>query len=213
MSEGATTKWQRRKEDRPGEILAAALDCFAERGFAATRMDDVAARAGVTKGTIYLYFKTKEDLFKALVRRELLPNIERLEEMAKVPGPVAVLLERLLDLWATHVVPSRVALIPKLMLAEAGNFPDLAKFYLDEVINRGRTVLRAVLRRGVEAGEFRPDIDVDHVAYCVLAPLVFTVLWRHSFEPHDDRPMDVTAFARAHLDTLLNGLRPAARRK
>lgn len=212
MSEPATNKWQRRKADRPAEILAAALDCFAERGFAATRMDDVAARAGVTKGTVYLYFKTKGDLFKALVRSELLPNIERLEGVAEAAGPVAGLLERLLDLWVTHVVPSRAALIPKLMLAEAGNFPDLARFYLDEVISRGRGVLRGLLRRGVEDGEFRPDVDADHVAYLVLAPLVFTVLWRHTFEPHDDRPLDAAALARAHLGTLLNGLRPAARR-
>src|SRR5215472_588484 len=99
-------RWRRRKEDRPTEIIAAALECFAERGFAATRMDDVAARAGVTKGTVYLYFETKEELFKALVRTELLPNVERLEAAA-ADAPAAVFLERLLDVWATHVFPSR----------------------------------------------------------------------------------------------------------
>src|SRR5262249_4032939 len=100
-------RWKRRKADRPAEILNAALDCFAERGFAATRMDDVAVRAGVTKGTVYLYFKTKEDLFKALIRSELLPNIELLETAAAADVPAAALIERLLTIWAEHVVPSR----------------------------------------------------------------------------------------------------------
>jgi AcrR family transcriptional regulator len=202
-------RWKRRKAARPAEILDAALDCFAERGFTATRMDDVAARAGVTKGTVYLYYKTKEELFKELVRSELLPNLERLEGAASADLPSSVLLERLLGIWAGHVVPSRVSVLPKLMIAEAGNFPDLAKFYLHEVIHRGLEFLRSLLRRGVETGEFRP-IDVDHVAYCVIGPLLFSVLWRHSFEPHDEAPLDVAALCRAHLDTLLNGLRRRA---
>src|SRR5262249_62066904 len=115
-----TTRWKRRKEARPAEILDAALDCFAERGFAATRMDDVAARAGVTKGTVYLYFETKEELFKALVRSELLPNVERLEAAAAADVPAAELIQGLLAIWATHVFPSRVSVLPKLILAEAG---------------------------------------------------------------------------------------------
>src|SRR4051794_10701515 len=106
-------RWKRRKEARPAEILAAALDCFAERGFAATRVEDVAARAGVTKGTVYLYFQTKEDLFKALVRQQLLPNIERLEAVAAADTPAAVLLEQLVAVWVGHVLPSRAAVLPK----------------------------------------------------------------------------------------------------
>jgi AcrR family transcriptional regulator len=200
------TRWKRRKAARPAEILDAALDCFAERGFAATRMDDVAVRAGVTKGTVYLYFKTKEELFTALVRSELLPIIERLEA-ASADVPATVLLERLMAIWAEHVVPSRGSVLSKLIIAEAGNFPEVAKFYLDEVIHRGRALLGSVLRRGVQTGEFRP-IDVDRVVYCVIGPLLFSVLWRHSFEPHDEAPLDVAALCRAHLDTLLNGLRP-----
>ena len=202
-----TARWKRRKAARPTEILDAALDCFAERGFAATRMDDVAVRAGVTKGTVYLYFETKEELFAALIRRELLPNIERLEAAASADVPATVLLERLMAIWAEHVVPSRASVLPKLIIGEAGNFPELAKLYLDEVIHRARALLGSVLRRGVQTGEFRP-IDVDHVVYCVIGPLLFSVLWRHSFEPHDVAPLDVAALCRVHLDTLLNGLRP-----
>ncbi len=205
-------RWQRRKAARPAEILAAALDCFAERGFAATRMEDVAARAGVTKGTVYLYFPNKVELFKALVRSELLPNIERLEAIADSPRTATELLQQLLAIWSEHVAPSRAAVLPKLMIAEAGNFPDLARLYLHEVIHRGLRLLRSVLQRGVDAGEFRL-IDVEHTAYCVIAPLIFSVLWQHSFGPLDDRPLDMAAVCRAHLDTVLHGLLPAGDRR
>lgn len=205
----STARWRRRKADRPAEILNAALDCFAERGFAATRMDDVAARAGVTKGTVYLYFKTKEDLFKALVRAELLPNIEHVEAEAARGGSAAALLERFVTQWAEHVVPSRVGVLPKLMIAEAGNFPDLAKFYLDEVVHRALGLIQRVLQAGVDAGEFRP-VDIDHTTYLVVAPLLLSVLWKHSFGPHDDRPLDASALCRTHLDFLLASLRPSA---
>src|SRR5262249_56216473 len=111
---------------------------------------------GVTKGTIYLYFKTKEDLFKALVRSQLLPNLERVEAEAARGGSAAALLERLVSHWAAHVVPSRVGVLPKLMIAEAGNFPDLAKFYLDEVVHRALGLIRRILLAGIEAGEVPP---------------------------------------------------------
>ena len=213
MSHKRPARWRRRKAARPAEILAAALDCFAERGFAATRLDDIAARAGVSKGTLYLYFPGKEELFKALVREELLPNVERLEAAAAGPGPAADLLARLLSVWAAHVAPSRITVLPKLVLAEAGNFPELARFYLREVIHRAFRLLRSVLRRGVETGEFRP-IDVEHTAFCVVGPLVLSALWKHTFDAHAESPLDVAALCRAHLDALLNGLlRPAAPRR
>jgi len=212
MSGRQSGRWRRRKAARPAEILSAALDCFAERGFAATRLDDIAARAGVTKGTLYLYFPGKEELFKALVRQELLPNVERLEAAAAGPGTAAELLGQLFAVWAGHVAPSRVSVLPKLILAESGNFPELAKFYLDEVVQRALRLLRSILRRGVESGEFRP-VDVEHTAFCVVGPLLLSVLWKHAFDPHAGRPLDVAALCRAHLDTLLNGLRPAAPRR
>jgi AcrR family transcriptional regulator len=198
-------RWRRRKEARPDEILAAALASFAERGFAATRLEDVAARAGISKGTLYLYFKGKEELFEAVVRATLLPNIERLEVMAATfEGPSAVLLERLLLTFAA-VVDSRVGAIPKLVIAEAGNFPDLARFYLDEVVRRGLRLIGTILRRGIGSGEFRP-IDVDHAVFCVIAPMLIAALWKNSLEPHDEAPLDVHALVRAHLDLLLRGL-------
>jgi AcrR family transcriptional regulator len=205
MATDGTVRWRRRKKARPAELLAAALACFTERGFAATRLEDVAARAGVTKGTVYLYYPNKEELFKAVVRQTLIPNLERLEAVARAPGPAAGLLERLLDVWATVIAPSPLSAIPKLVLTEAGNFPDLARFYLAEVVQRGLGLIAAILRRGVEAGEFRP-VDVEHATYCVIAPLLFSVLWQHSLGRHADRPLDVTALCRAHLDLLLHGL-------
>jgi AcrR family transcriptional regulator len=209
MAERSSTRWRRRKEARPDEILAAALESFAERGFASTRLEDVAARAGISKGTLYLYFKNKEELFEAVVRAKLLPNLERLEALAATfEGPSALLLERLVQTVA-HVVSSRVGAIPKLVIAEAGNFPDLARFYLDEVIRRGLRLIGTILRRGVERGEFRA-VDVDHAVFCVIAPMLLTALWKNSLEPYDDAPLDAHALARTHLDLLLRGLETRA---
>jgi AcrR family transcriptional regulator len=205
MKQGSPTRWRRRKEARPEEILEAALASFAERGFAATRLEDVAARAGISKGTLYLYFDSKEALFEAVVRATLLPNLERIEALLTTfQGPSAQLLERLV-LTIAGVVSSRVGAIPKLVIAEAGNFPDLARFYLDEVVRRGLRLIGAILKRGIERGEFRP-VDVDRTVFCVIAPMLIAALWKNSLEPHDAAPLDAQALARAHLDLLLRGL-------
>jgi AcrR family transcriptional regulator len=210
MAQASPTRWRRRKEARPDEILAAALESFAERGFAATRLEDVAARAGISKGTLYLYFKGKEELFKAVVRAALVPNLARIEALAATfQGPSAVLLERLL-LTVASLLGSRAGAIPKLVIAEAGNFPDLARFYLDEVIHRGLRLIGAILRRGIERGEFRA-VDVDHAVFCVIAPMLIAALWKNSLEPHDHAPLDTQALVRAHLDLLLRGLETGAR--
>jgi AcrR family transcriptional regulator len=205
MPSEPVARWQRRKDARPTEILAAALACFKERGFATTRLEDVAAKAGVTKGTIYLYYPSKEELFKAVVRGELVPNIEHLEAVLDEPGPAAVLLERLVMAWVQHIVPSPISIIPKLVVAEAGNFPELARFYLATAAHRGLRLIASILQRGMAHGEFRP-VDVEHVVYCIIGPLLFTVLWQHSLGLHDDRPLDAQAVCRAHLDLILHGL-------
>jgi len=205
MTTRSRPRWRRRKEARPDEILAAALASFAERGFAATRLDDVAARAGISKGTLYLYFKGKEELFEAVVRATLVPNIERLEALvATFRGPSAQLLEQLL-MTVAAVVESQAGAIPKLVVAEAGNFPDLARFYLDEVVRRGLRLIGTILRRGIQRGEFRP-LDVEPATFCVFGPILLAALWKNSLEPYDDAPLDAQALARAHLDLLLRGL-------
>ena len=205
IESNSSARWRRRKTARPSEILSAALASFADRGFAATRLDDVAARAGVTKGTLYLYFRNKEELFKAVVRQELVPAIERAEAMvADSAVPSIVLLEQLAGLFA-RIVSSRLSAIPKLVLTEAGNFPEIARFYLEEVVHRGMHLLRAVLERGIEAGELR-RIDTQSAVMCVIAPLLLAALWRHSLERYADRPLDIDALCRTHLDLLRRGL-------
>ena len=146
MSGEPTVRWQRRKDARPPEILAAALASFAERGFAATRLEDVAARAGFTKGTIYLYFPNKEELFKAVVRGNLVAHLKRFKQLAASQEPASSLLRRL-TVYRVEVISTPVSAITKLVVSEASNSPDLARFYLDEVVRRGRDVVEALLRR------------------------------------------------------------------
>lgn len=198
-------RWRRRKAARPGEIVAAGLACFAERGFAATRLEDVAKRAGVTKGTLYLYFPNKEELFKAVVRQAIVTNIARGEALVDEAAETApTAMARLIDNWS-EVMTTPASAIPKIVIAEAGNFPDIARFYLEEVVHRGLSLFKRLLSAGIARGEFRP-LDVEHAAYCVVAPLILGMLWRHSFEPHEGRPFDSEALCRTHLQLLSRGL-------
>jgi len=198
---------RRRKEARPGELVAAALACFAERGFAATKLDDIAAKAGVSKGTVYLYFPSKEELFKAVVRESLLPNIARAESLIDDPAiPAAAQLRGLLEFMTGRMASSPVGIIPKLIVTEAGNFPDIARFYLDQVVHRGFALVGRVLTRGIERGEFR-TIDVRHTTFCVIAPLLLTALWRHSLGRYEPEALDPDALWRTHIELLLQGLR------
>jgi AcrR family transcriptional regulator len=202
-----STRWRRRKDARPGEIVVAGLACFAERGFAATRLEDVARRAGVTKGTLYLYFPNKEELFKAVVRQAVVPNIALGEALVTESAePAPVVLEQLVARLSVAMVAPASA-IPKIVVAEAGNFPDIARFYLEEVIQRGLAMFRRLLELGVERGEFRP-MDVESTAYCIVAPMVLGMMWRHSFARHEQRPFDAGALCRAHVQVLSLGLVP-----
>jgi AcrR family transcriptional regulator len=206
-------RWRRRKGARPQEIIAAALEVFAERGFAATRLEDIAAKAGVTRGTLYLYFPNKEELFKAMVRQSILPILATAEGLlAASDEPTPELLRKLVMTFPERVIGSSVSAIPKLVIAEARNFPDLARFYLEEVIQRGRRLVRALVQRGIDRGEFR-EVDMDHILYCVIAPVLVAALWQHSFRAIEPGGMDPQALCRAHVDLLLNGLaKPGAGR-
>src|SRR5437016_10656592 len=150
-------RWKRRKDARPGEIVAAALEVFGERGFAATKLADVARHAGVTKGTVYLYFESKEALFKAVVRETIVPVIAQGEALARsFTGSARELLERLVREYWRLVGETSLAGIPKLMMAEAATFPELTRFYYDEVVTRGHRLMAGVIERGIENGEFPP---------------------------------------------------------
>ena len=206
MPRPKSPRWRRRKEARPAEIISAALASFAERGFAATRLDDIAERAGVTRGTLYLYFPSKEELFKAVVRQSIVPIIARGEELvAQSQEPSSALLAKVLLMMPTAVAGSPVSAIPKLVISEARNFPDLAQFYLKEVIRRGRRLLTAIIARGVERGEFRA-VDRDYIFFSLMSPLLVAMLWKHSLEPYDGKRLDVQALFRTHLDLLQHGL-------
>lgn len=199
-------RWRRRKDERPSEILQAALDSFAARGFAATRLDDIATRAGVTRGTLYLYFTSKEGLFKAVVRQAILPLLARSERLiARSSEPSPDLLRQLIVGIPGLITGSPFPAIPKLIIAEANKFPDLAEFYLDEVLSRVRRRIKALLRRGMRRGEFRV-LDVDHVFFCLVSPIVFAGLWRDVFGRFDKHAPDLDALCRTHADLLLRGL-------
>ena len=200
-------RWTRRKNARPEEIIAAALDLFVERGYASTRLDDVAALAGVSKGTLYLYFENKEDLFKAVVHGNVLPVLQHGELLVEnFSGSSADLVRQLVLGWWELTGSTKVAGIPKLIIAEAGNFPDLARFYHDEVILRALSMFRRVLRRGVDAGEFR-EVGVDQLAHVALAPLVMLAVWRHSFACCSGTQPDPESYLESYLDMLLHSLR------
>ena len=199
-------RWTRRKEARPAELISAALDLFVERGFAATRLEDVAARAGVSKGTLYLYFPSKEDLFKAVVRGGIVPAIERAEKQFEDHrGCAGELIRQIVKGWWASVGSTRLGGIPKLMIAESGNFPELAQFYHDEVISRGHRLVAAAVQRGIDTGEFQP-VDVDYAMRLVIAPLWLLTVWRFSFGQCDNQQLDPLAYLDLHVDLILRGL-------
>ncbi len=170
----------RRKDARPGELLAAALDLFVEKGFAATHVEEVAKRAGVSKGTLFLYFPSKEELFKAVVRENISGRFaEWDEEIKQFQGSSQEMLHYCLHSWWERIGATKASGIPKLMMSEAQNFPELASFYQHEVMQPGSALIERILRRGVERGEFRP-MDYRYGVYMVLAPLLFLAMWRHS---------------------------------
>ncbi|HUN42026.1 MAG TPA: TetR/AcrR family transcriptional regulator [Acetobacteraceae bacterium] len=200
-----TRRRARRKEDRPGEIIAAALHLFSERGFAATKLEDVATAAGIGKGTIYLYFPTKEDLFRAVVRQAVLPNLDFVAAMVADPSLAAADILRAMANRFLQLLDTDLTAIPKLVLAESGNFPALAQFYAEEVVYKGMALIRGVLARGIERGEFRP-IDLDGALPLFSAPLLLLALWKNSLGRHTDIQLDPRKVVDTHLDVLLRGL-------
>ena len=172
---------RRRKEARPGEIVAAALDVFAEKGFAATRLEDIAARAGVSKGTVYLYFDNKEALFKAAVEATMLPAVEAAEALAGDTGrPASELLREFVYGWWEMVGSTPLGAVPKLLVAEAGNFPEIARWFHDSLISRGHRAMTRIIEQGIASGEFRPA-PAAVAARIVFAPLFAYLIWRRSF--------------------------------
>jgi AcrR family transcriptional regulator len=199
---------QRRKEARPQELLDAALALFVEKGFAATRSDEVAVRAGVSKGTLYLYYPSKEELLKAVIQQNLSQLIAEGSGIAdEFEGPTAELLAFLMHTWWDRVGNTPAGGIHKIMMSEVRNFPEIAEFYRDEVIQPANDLLMRTLRRGIERGEFR-EVPIAEVTHVLFAPLIFMALHKHSFGacPADGMDIDADRVIATHIDLVLHGL-------
>ena len=204
-------KRERRKEARPGELLVAALDLFVEKGFAATRMEEVALRAGVSKGTVFLYFPSKLDLFKAVVRENISGRFQEWDaESERYEGSSAELLRHAMLSWWERVGDTQASGISKLMLSEGGNFPEMAEFFQQEVLQRGHAILSRVIARGVASGEFRP-VHIDHAVHGVVSTMIFLALSKHSacLCTKDGMTLDPLAYLNEQADIVARGLASA----
>ena len=201
-------RWRRRKADRPGEIIAAALEVFSERGFAATRLDDVAKRAGLSKGALYLYFETKEELFRAVVGEAVGANLAHLEKAVQADLPFEQTLRAGLTLLANRLASDRrISGVVKLVIAESRAMPELARIWHDTVIARALNMIITLIRRAQDRGEVRPG-DPRHFAMGVIGPMLLAMIWRETFEPVGAQPVSVEALAAQHLDVVMKGMRP-----
>jgi TetR/AcrR family transcriptional regulator len=202
------TKHERRKEARPGELIQAALELFVEKGFAATRSEEVAVRAGVSKGTLFLYFPSKTELFKAVIAESLAGRFDEWNaEFDVFEGSTSDMLRTCMNVWWERIGSTRAAGLTKLMLSEGNNFPELAAFYRQEVVAPGHALIRRILRRGIDSGEFAP-LDVDHASYAVTAPMTVLTLMQHSASTCLDGQVviDTRTYLALQTELLIRGL-------
>ena len=199
-------KWRRRKAERPGDIIAAALAVFAEKGFAGARMDEIARRAGVSKGTLYLYFATKEDMFRAVVREVVVPNVEAVQQATLAAGlPFATMVRMLLPRFAEVVTTLPIGAVAKMVIGESRNFPELARVWHDEVVFKALGLVAAMIAEAQARGEVRPGDPRTH-AFSIMGPMMMGVLWRETLTPVGGAVLDLSAIARQHAETVLGGL-------
>lgn len=200
------TRWTRRKQSRPTEILDAALKVFAHKGFAAARMEDIAKEAGVTKGTIYLYFENKEAVFKSLVRAAVGSTLDTVSlDLKTFQGSTQFLLRMVFARIVQMLVESEKVVLPKIVISESSNFPWLAEFYRFEIIERGLQIFISLLEHGMAQGEFR-KLPAHHVARLCVAPVLLGAIWRVTFAHLDSVPYDYKGLVDTHLDILFRGL-------
>lgn len=205
-ADAALPRWQRRPEARPDEIVDAAQQVFGEVGFARAKIDDVARLAGVSKGTVYLYFDSKEALFREMVRTKVVANLEEAEGTVRTHrGSARELLVALTTAMYRRMRDIELARIIRVVQAELGNFPELARFYFEEVILRARRLIQEVLERGVASGEFRPDA-VAFAARGLSSLLVHTASIQCFFRQYDPEALDDEAALAGLIDLYLNGV-------
>jgi AcrR family transcriptional regulator len=199
-------KWRRRKEARPSEIVQAALQVFSEKGFAGAKLDEIAARAGVSKGALYLYFETKEELFRAVVRQAVAPNIGMVVAFAEAfEGSFADLARALLPKAALVIQATGLGKVVKIVVGESRNFPEIARTWHDDALMVALSALRGLIERAQDRGEIGPGDPRIH-AFSLVGPLLIGVLWRETFEPVGAEPVDLEAIARQHVETALAGM-------
>ena len=199
-------RWQRRADDRPREICAAALEVFAEKGFAAAKLDEIARQAGVSKGTLYLYFKDKEELFRAVVRSAISPNIALLSQSLDAADlPFAALFPMLIERFAAMTRQVPIGAVAKMVIGESRNFPELAKVWHDEVVAKGLDTVAELVTRAQERGELKP-VDPRLVGFSLMGPMMMGVLWSEILVPAGAEPIDIEALARQHAAIVLSGL-------
>jgi len=202
---GTIARWTRRKDARPGEILDAALDQFVARGFAATKMEHIARAAGVTPGTLYRYYPGKEEILKALIHDSFQRVFAEAEPiMAQFQGTASEMLGLVLRTWWDMVGATKISGLAKLMMAEASNFPELARFHEAEVIKPGEAFIERAVQLGIANGEFRP-INVKAAVKMAVAPILMAMLWKHS-ESCNLEGLDLELYLDEAIQTLQRGL-------
>lgn len=201
----AKPKWRRRAEERPREICAAALSVFAEKGFAAARLEEIAGRAGVSKGTLYLYFNSKEAIFRAVVRESIAPNLDVILAAAKVEAPFPILVAALYERLISIARNQPIGAVAKMVIGESRNFPELARVWHDEVVSRAIAALSLLIEGAQERGEVRPGSPRLY-AFSLMGPMIMGLLWRETLEPAGGAPLDLEALALQHCRTILDGM-------
>jgi AcrR family transcriptional regulator len=199
-------KFQRRAEDRPREICAAALEVFAEKGFAAAKLDEIARRAGVSKGTLYLYFTDKEELFRAVVRDTVSPNIDHVRDaIMAVDLPFAQIAPMFLARLASVAATMPLGSVVKMVIGESGNFPELAKIWQEQVVDKALGIMVGLIETAQHRGEVRVGNPRFH-AFSLMGPMLMGLMYREVLQPAGGAPIDIEALARQHGETVLKGL-------
>ncbi|MEM7612773.1 MAG: TetR/AcrR family transcriptional regulator [Pseudomonadota bacterium] len=200
--------YQRRKADRPEEILNAALDVFVRDGYDASRLADIAAEAGVSKGLLYHYFDSKEALFRAVVEQEVTP---RLEEMTRLIGqleiPIAQFMKQMLPELMAAVLASRAGVVIRLVIANGAQHPEITRYYFDNIIARGEAMLKALIQRGVDNGEFR-ESALQTQPMLLMAPAILCQVWGMLFGEY--RALDNAALLREHMGLMVSAVETQA---
>jgi AcrR family transcriptional regulator len=206
MTDPSSPKWRRRAQARPAEIVQAAYEVFSEKGFAAARLDDIARRAGVSKGALYLYFETKQDIFEAVVKDAVAPNIGAIETFALAfPGTFEELIRMMVPRVASVVNQSGMGKVIKMVIGESGNFPEIARIWHDDVIAKAIGLLTRLIEQAQKRGEIRSGDPRLH-ALSIAGPMLAGVIFRETFVPVGAKPFDIDALMQQHLDNVLPGL-------